>query len=342
MGKDLKAPRSQLAAQAKRKDASSGKACGVSQKPKKAAGKKKATGIKKRISGGDNRGASRAVKASQKGTQKKKVARRPPPESQSGRTSDPKLKKRPRQSTEIKPVRSDEGEIPRVKASQKRVKKKTKRIGAAKSKVRVPARLSRRERQARAKRGVIYIAHLPLGFLEPQLKAFFGQFGEVTRVRLFRSRKTAHSKGYAFVEFALSEVADIAAKAMDKYRMFGRTLVCRLMEKGQVEDHVFKNCDKPFRHINWQSIAAAKHNKPEDQRPSAREIKAVEKRMKRKLATLKEMGIDLELPELEAEDRQGGHFGEWMKYESQGERNVKKANVRPRRKSVSSIATTAS
>jgi hypothetical protein len=39
------------------------------------------------------------------------------------------------------------------------------------------------------KRGVVYLGHLPFGFFEAQLKSFFSQFGEVTRLRVSRSKK---------------------------------------------------------------------------------------------------------------------------------------------------------
>lgn len=37
--------------------------------------------------------------------------------------------------------------------------------------------------------GVLYVAHLPRGLFEPQLKAYFKQFGTVLRVRVSRSKK---------------------------------------------------------------------------------------------------------------------------------------------------------
>jgi nucleolar protein 15 len=38
-------------------------------------------------------------------------------------------------------------------------------------------------------RGVIYLGRIPYGFFEKQLKEYFGQFGEVTQLRLSRSPK---------------------------------------------------------------------------------------------------------------------------------------------------------
>ena len=71
-------------------------------------------------------------------------------------------------------------------------------------------------------RGILYVGHLPKGFNETELKNFFQQFGQVTKLRVSRSVKTARSRGYAFLEFAERKVAEIAAKAMNNYLMFGR------------------------------------------------------------------------------------------------------------------------
>lgn len=38
-------------------------------------------------------------------------------------------------------------------------------------------------------RGVLYLGHLPYGFMEPQIREYFSQFGEVYNVKLFRSKK---------------------------------------------------------------------------------------------------------------------------------------------------------
>ncbi|TMW42998.1 hypothetical protein DOY81_011920 [Sarcophaga bullata] len=73
-------------------------------------------------------------------------------------------------------------------------------------------------------RGVVFIKHLPHGFFEEQLKKYFSQFGNVTRVRLARSTRTGNSKGYAFVEFEYPEVAQVAAETMDNYLMFKKVV----------------------------------------------------------------------------------------------------------------------
>ena len=103
-----------------------------------------------------------------------------------------------------------------------------------KPKQRAPEKSSFRKKRLMARRfdklkvtnakkyGIIYIGHLPKGFNEDELKKFFSQFGEISKLRVARSKSTARPKGYAFLQFAEKKVAEVAAKAMNKYMMFGR------------------------------------------------------------------------------------------------------------------------
>lgn len=84
----------------------------------------------------------------------------------------------------------------------------------------------------RNEKGIIYVKHLPHGFFENQLRAFFSQFGNVTRVHVARSKKTLRSRGYAYVEFMFREVAQIAAETMSNYLMFGKLLKTGLLPAG--------------------------------------------------------------------------------------------------------------
>merc|ERR1719421_563014 len=83
----------------------------------------------------------------------------------------------------------------------------------------------------KAERGVVYIGRLPKDFYEPDLHKFFSQFGEITRLRLSRSKNNAHSKGYAYIEYELKEVAEVVAQEMNKYFIMSQQIVCELMEK---------------------------------------------------------------------------------------------------------------
>lgn len=76
---------------------------------------------------------------------------------------------------------------------------------------------------------------------------FFGQFGSVKNVRLSRSKRTAKSKGFAFVEFKCPEVAPIAAKAMDGYMMFSQKLKVHAVKQKDVHPELFKGgLSSPF------------------------------------------------------------------------------------------------
>ena len=82
--------------------------------------------------------------------------------------------------------------------------------------------------------GTVHLSRLPHGFFEPQMRAYLEQFGTITHLRLARNRKTGKSKHFAFIEFASSGVADIVAKTMDKYLLFGHIMQARRVPDEQI------------------------------------------------------------------------------------------------------------
>jgi nucleolar protein 15 len=90
-------------------------------------------------------------------------------------------------------------------------------------------------------------SRVPRGFFEPQMKKYFSQFGRVKRLRLSRNKKTGASKHYAFVEFQSSEVADIVARTMDNYLLFGHILKCKFIPAEQVHPDLFKGAGERFK-----------------------------------------------------------------------------------------------
>lgn len=76
----------------------------------------------------------------------------------------------------------------------------------------------------KANRGVVLLQSIPHGFYEDEMRKYFGQFGLVTRVRLARCQRSGRSKGFAYIEFKVPEVAVIAAETMDNYIMFKHKL----------------------------------------------------------------------------------------------------------------------
>lgn len=115
-----------------------------------------------------------------------------------------------------------------------------------------PDRFAQKENKVET--GVLYVGHLPYGFVEDGLKEYFSQYGEVLRVKLMRSKKTARSKGYAFVEFKEADVARIAAKSMNGYLMYGRPLDVRYIETSQRNKFQLVRSDKKFKFVPWQII----------------------------------------------------------------------------------------
>ena len=99
---------------------------------------------------------------------------------------------------------------------------------------------------------VVYLGHIPHGFYEEQMREFFAQFGDVTRLRLSRSKKTGRSKGYAFIEFAAKKAATTAAKVMNNYPLFGSTLVANVMKPADLHAELFKGANKDFQRIEWR------------------------------------------------------------------------------------------
>lgn len=79
------------------------------------------------------------------------------------------------------------------------------------------------------------------------MKKYFSQFGRVLRLRLSRNKKTGASKHFAFVEFQSSEVADIVARTMNNYLLFGHILRVNLVPVEQVHPDLFKGAGERFK-----------------------------------------------------------------------------------------------
>ena len=143
-------------------------------------------------------------------------------------------------------------------------------------------------------KGCVYVGHLPKGFNEKELKKFFEQFGKVTKLRVSRSPKTARSRGYAFLEFADKQVAEIAAQTMHGYIMFGRQLDCHLVDKPHRE--TFKNGNREWKFVPTQiKFRNAKNAEKTDDEKAAR-VKGLLQKEKEKRIRLKELGIVYDFP----------------------------------------------
>lgn len=140
--------------------------------------------------------------------------------------------------------------------------------------------------------GVMYIGHIPRGFFEKEMRSFFSQFGTVTRLRLARSTRTGGSKGYAFIEFRHEEVAKVAADTMNNYLMYRQLLKCEFVPAEKVHPETFKNSHRPFDPPKRAELNRERHNAEKTRKKEAAAGKRRSKKMNKKMAGLKELGID--------------------------------------------------
>ncbi|KAM9254077.1 LOW QUALITY PROTEIN: MKI67 FHA domain-interacting nucleolar phosphoprotein-like [Dugong dugon] len=162
---------------------------------------------------------------------------------------------------------------------RRKQKQKLKRQGTQE------AELPESQKQEKLTPGVLYVGHIPQGLFEPQLKAYFSQFGTVTRLKLSRSKKTGNSKGYAFVEFESDDVAKIVAETMNSYLSGERLLKCDFMPPEKVHEELFKDWDVPFSKPSLPPVKRynKKRTLPEKLRME-KQFKNKEKLLRKKLA----------------------------------------------------------
>eukprot|EP00126_Sphaerothecum_destruens_P001636 Sdes_comp15045_c0_seq2m3820 len=191
---------------------------------------------------------------------------------------------------ETNPFKNSSAEVPLDKNLQKKVAKKLKSLK------------SNSLDEDLLSSSVIYIGHLPFGFFEDQLKAFFSQFGAVKNVKVFRSKKTGRSKGFGFLEFKDPFVAQIAAETMNNYLLYGRILKCHTLPKDTVREQLFCGSSYRFRSVPRKMIHKIRHNKlfslPENE--ATTRMQKINKRLiakqSKKVETLKKIGIEYTFP----------------------------------------------
>nr|KAF6337154.1 nucleolar protein interacting with the FHA domain of MKI67 [Myotis myotis] len=144
--------------------------------------------------------------------------------------------------------------------------------------------------------GVIYVGHLPPALYETQIRAYFSQFGTVTRFKLSRSKRTGNSKGYAFVEFESEDVAKIVAETMNNYLFGERLLKCHFMPPEKVHAELFREWHLPFKNPSFPAVKRYNQNRTllEKLRMEER-FKKKEKLLRKRLA---KKGINYDFPSL--------------------------------------------
>uniref|UniRef100_A0A1A9Z709 RRM domain-containing protein n=1 Tax=Glossina pallidipes TaxID=7398 RepID=A0A1A9Z709_GLOPL len=165
-------------------------------------------------------------------------------------------------------------------------------------------KLKKRKRASKPikNRGVVFIKHLPHGFFEEQMRNYFSQFGDVTRLRLVRSRRTGGSKGYAFVEFKFPEVAQVAAETMNNYLMFQKVLKAVYIPPDEQKFNYFRSTVRQIKtksgKLKWVSSTTAaiqrktqQYNDWSQQNIEKRTAKQI-KKLKKLNEKFSDLGID--------------------------------------------------
>ncbi|KAJ6002834.1 Ribosomal biogenesis protein Gar2 [Penicillium sp. IBT 35674x] len=150
--------------------------------------------------------------------------------------------------------------------------------------------------------GTVYVGRIPHGFYEHEMRAYFSQFGEITRLRLSRNRLTGRSKHYAFIEFASATVAKIVAETMDNYLMYSHILKCKFVPQDQLHPEVWKGANRRFKKTPWNRIEKKRLEKGKTREQWTKRIEQEQKRRQAKIDQLKALGYEIDLPQLKSVD----------------------------------------
>ena len=142
--------------------------------------------------------------------------------------------------------------------------------------------------------GVIYVGHLPWGFIDSTLQKYFEQFGPITRIICPKSAKTGRSVGYAFIEFEDEETARIAAKTMNNYIIFEKILKCSFVEDKAKYDRIFLKWKKKFEFKEKYKAHCEKLEKKKSKDEIKLMIQGLLDSEERRREKMKELGIKYE------------------------------------------------
>lgn len=134
------------------------------------------------------------------------------------------------------------------------------------------------------------------------MRAYFSQFGEITRLRLSRNRLTGRSKHYAFVEFASVSVAKIVAETMDNYLMYSHILKCKYVPSEQLHPDVWKGANRRFKRTPWNRIEKKRLEKGKSREQWTKRIDQEQRKRQAKADKLKALGYEIDLPQLKSVD----------------------------------------
>ena len=132
------------------------------------------------------------------------------------------------------------------------------------------------------------------------MRAYFSQFGDITNLRLSRNRKTGVSKHFAFLEFASSEVAKIAAASMDNYLLFGHILKCKFVPQENVHPDTWKGANRRYKATPWNKLEKQKLEQPKTKEKWETKNAKEQKKREEKQKKMNELGYEFKAPQLKS------------------------------------------
>ncbi|KAJ9123536.1 hypothetical protein QFC24_003751 [Naganishia onofrii] len=156
----------------------------------------------------------------------------------------------------------------------------------------VQRKLTKAKKKQDKERGVLYLGRIPHGFYEDEMKAYFSQFGDITRLRLARNRKTGASKHFAYIEMSSKAVAEITADTMNNYLLMGHILQCHLVPQEKLHPDLWVGANKKWRRVPAARIERSSYGKERSELEQAKVRSKLFKKDQARQQKIKDLGID--------------------------------------------------
>ena len=147
-----------------------------------------------------------------------------------------------------------------------------------------------------AEGGVVYVGRIPHGFYEHEMRAYFSQFGSISRLRLSRNKTTGASRHYAFIEFVSNEVAKIVEETMNNYLLFGHILKVKVVNPNRLHPNIWKGANRRFKRVPWPQMEGRKLAMPMSREQWEKRVEGEQKRRKDKAEKMKDIGYEFDAP----------------------------------------------
>ncbi|BEI87116.1 hypothetical protein CcaverHIS002_0704620 [Cutaneotrichosporon cavernicola] len=223
----------------------------------------------------------------------KKAAKEPTPEPEAEAESDDESFIGAPSDSDGADSSDDESDAEDVAVKAAAARTEVSKLPHARDDASVAARLKRASKKD-APRATVFLGRIPHGFYEEQMKEYFGQFGDVTRLRLARNPKTGASRHYAYIEFSSEPVAEIVADTMHNYLLMGHLLQCAVVPKDQVHPELWVGANKKFRKVPRARLEKVRNDKARTKEQQSKANAKVLARQDERRAKIKAAGIAYE------------------------------------------------